>query len=105
MVDGRGQIIVPSKEPAEVQNQECFLQRARGGGKGDKVRSCGNSGSSLKGRRVKIITSHSIVGESFTELIDHDEEDAQGIAKAILTKGNSVGVKHAPRWPTFTNEC
>lgn len=77
----------------------------KGSGRGDTVRSCGNSGSSLKGRKVKIVTSHSIVGKSFTELIDHDEEDAQGITKAILTKGNSVGLKRPPRWPTSTNEC
>lgn len=32
MVDGRGQVIVPSDEPSEVQNQECFLQTARGVG-------------------------------------------------------------------------
>lgn len=34
MVDGRGQIIVPSDEKCEVQNQECFPQRA-GAGRGD----------------------------------------------------------------------
>lgn len=73
--------------------------------RGDKVRSCGNSGSSLKGRRVKIITSHSIVGKSFTELIDHDEEDAQGITKTTLIKGNGVRLKHAPHWATVTDKA
>ena len=35
MVDGRGQIIVPSDEPSEVQNQERFLQRAGDGARGE----------------------------------------------------------------------
>lgn len=39
----------------------------------------------------KIVTSHSIVGKPFAELIDHDEEDAQGITKAILRKRKSLG--------------
>lgn len=38
----------------------------------------------------KIVTFHAIVGKSFAELIDHDEEDAQGITKATLTKTTTV---------------
>lgn len=58
-----------------------------------------------KGGMSKIFTFHAIVGKSFTELIDHNEEDAQGIPKDTLTKRNSEGVKYVLRWPIFTNEC
>lgn len=34
-------------------------------------------------------TSHAIVGEPFTKLIDHNEEDAQGVSEATLSKGSS----------------
>lgn len=37
-----------------------------------------------KGEASRKLTSHPIVGESFTEFIDHDEEDAQWVAKATL---------------------
>lgn len=53
---------------------------------------------------MRRVTSHSIVGKSFTELIDHDEEDAQGVTEAALMKTNGVGLKHAPHWPVFTSE-
>lgn len=34
--------------------------------------------------------SHPIVGESFTEFIDHDEEDAQRVTKATLTNRETI---------------
>lgn len=85
-----------------IRSAFCRGQGERGG---DKVRSCGKSGSSLGGGRVRIVTSHSIVGKSLTELIDHDEEDAQGVTKAALVETNSVELKHAPHWPMFTSDC
>lgn len=51
----------------------------------------------MQGRRVSdIVTSHSIVGESFTELIDHDEEDAQRIPEAALTNRKSGTEIYSP---------
>lgn len=49
------------------------------------------------------LTSHPIVGESFTEFIDHDEEDAQGVAKAALTKRKIIS-RHVHHWSTLTHQ-
>lgn len=42
------------------------------------------------------LTSHPIVGEPLTELIDHDEEDAQRVTKATLTKRNNSPACSSP---------
>ena len=39
------------------------------------------------------VTSHSIVRESFAELIDHNEEDAQGVTEAALPKRKQSGLE------------
>ena len=52
----------------------------------------------------KRVTSHSIVREPFAELIDHDEEDAQGVPEAALTKRNSLGWKQGPDWSSIVSE-
>lgn len=91
MVDGRGQVVIPANEIREVQNQDCFLQRAGRRGGGNRVRTGYHySCPSPKDKKWLRVTSHSIVGESFTELVDHDEEDAQGVTKATLAKRNTV---------------
>lgn len=87
MVDGGGQIVVPSKELREVQNQERFPRQAGpGGGKTQLGAAAATDALHARGGVAKTVTSHAIVGKSFAELIDHDEEDAHGITTAILTK-------------------
>lgn len=105
VVDGSRQIVVPFKELCEVQNQECCPQRAGGGREETQLGVSAYVLLFTQGGGVsKIVTSHSIVGKSFAELIDHDEKDAQGITKATLTKRNSQGLKYATHWSIFTNE-
>lgn len=89
MVDCSGQIVIPTNEPCEVQNQECFPQWAGGGGGKHSYEWLWYLALfTQRGGMSKIFTFHAIIGKSFTELIDHDEEDAQGIPKATLTKRN-----------------
>lgn len=43
-----------------------------------------------RGEVAKAVTSHPIVGKSFTELIDHDEQDAQRVTEATLAERNTA---------------
>lgn len=48
-------------------------------------------------------TSHAIVGEPLTELIDNDEENAQGVAKAAQLEGKDKQREPRQSCATQTN--
>lgn len=83
MVDGCGQVVVPADEVPEVQDQQRCRQRV---GRGAGLAQVAAISASLERAKWVTVTSHPIVGEPLTELIDHDEEDAQGVTKATLVE-------------------
>lgn len=105
VIDGSGQVIVPVQEVPEVQHQH----------------RCGQAGhQTLFKSKTQLwniylqsewniqilLTSHSIVGETLTEFIDNNEEDAERVAtyhftlmdyrksSIVFTNGDSVQTIH-----------
>lgn len=85
VVDGCGKVVIPAQEVFEIQNEHSCRENKTAGYK--PTSGLGNGG--LRETQGVGRTSHAIVGEPLTELIDDDEEDAEGVAKAawLETRG------------------
>lgn len=78
VVDGCGKVVIPAQEVLEIQNEHSCRENKIAG-----YKPALRTGSSrLRETQGVGRTSHAIVGEPLAELIDDDEEDAQGVAKA-----------------------
>jgi len=79
VVDGCRKVVIPPQEVLEIQYEHSCRKNKIAGYKSES-----ELGSS-RDREMQDLgcTSHAIVGEPLAELIDDDEEDAQGVAKAV----------------------
>lgn len=81
------------KNRVKYRIRSAFRSRQGRGGKARLGVAAVTGALHARGWVSKTVTFHAIVGKPLAELIDHDEEDAQGVTEATLTKQQQSRVK------------